>query len=76
MAVQTETRKFKVAEFYKLGEVGILSEDERVELLDGQIMIMAPIGSPDGCRRACRDFYGSTERQVSGRGSKPAPNRR
>ena len=44
MAVQTETRKFKVAEFYKLGEVGILSEDEPVELLDGQIMIMAPIG--------------------------------
>ena len=44
MAVQTETRKFKVAEFYKLGEVGILSEDDPVELLDGQIIIMAPIG--------------------------------
>ena len=44
MAVQTETRKFKVAEFYKLGQVGILSEDDPVELLDGQIMIMAPIG--------------------------------
>src|ERR1700745_1734383 len=44
MAVQAETRKFKVAEFYKLGEVGILSEDDPVELLDGQIMIMAPIG--------------------------------
>src|SRR5260370_6621393 len=44
MAVQTETRKFKVAEFYKLGEVGILSEDDPVELLDGQIMMMAPIG--------------------------------
>jgi len=44
MAVQTETRKFKVAEFYKLGEVGILSEDDPVELLDGQIMLMAPIG--------------------------------
>ena len=44
MAVQTETRKFKVAEFYKLGEVGILSEDDPVELLDGQIMVMAPIG--------------------------------
>ena len=42
MAVQAETRKFKLGEFYKLGEVGILSEDEPVELLDGQIMIMAP----------------------------------
>lgn len=44
MAIQSETWKFKVAEFYKLGEVGILSEDDPVELLDGQIMIMAPIG--------------------------------
>jgi len=44
MAVQTKTRKFKVAEFYRLGEVGILSEDDPVELLDGQITIMAPIG--------------------------------
>jgi PIN domain nuclease of toxin-antitoxin system len=44
MAVQAETRKFKVAEFYKLGEVGILSKDDPVELLDGQIMIMAPVG--------------------------------
>ena len=44
MAVQAQTRKFKVAEFYKLAEVGILSEDDRIELLDGQIMVMAPIG--------------------------------
>src|ERR1700745_845643 len=44
MAVQAETRKLKVAEFYKLGEVGILSEDDPVELWDGQIIIMAPIG--------------------------------
>ena len=44
MGVQTETRKFNVAEFYKLAEVGILSEDDRVELLNGQIMLMAPIG--------------------------------
>ena len=44
MAVHWETRRFRVAEFYKLGEVGILSEDDPVELLDGLIMIMAPIG--------------------------------
>jgi Uma2 family endonuclease len=44
MSLQTETRSFNVTEFHKLAEVGILSEDDRVELLDGQIMIMAPIG--------------------------------
>jgi hypothetical protein len=52
MAIQAETRRFKVVEFYKLGEVGILSEDDPVELLDGQIMIMAPIpGYTDSPRR-------------------------
>ena len=44
MEAKRTTRKFKVNEFYKLAEVGILSEDARVELLDGQIMVMAPIG--------------------------------
>jgi len=44
MATKTATRRFNVEEFYKLARVGILSEDDRVELLDGQIMVMAPIG--------------------------------
>jgi Uma2 family endonuclease len=38
------TRRFNVYEYHKLAEVGILGEDDRVELLDGQIMVMAPIG--------------------------------
>jgi len=38
MEAKTTTRKFKVSEFYKLAEVGILSENDRVELLDAQIM--------------------------------------
>jgi Uma2 family endonuclease len=44
MPVEAQTRKFTVTEFYKLAEAGILSEDDRVELLSGQIMVMAPIG--------------------------------
>jgi Uma2 family endonuclease len=44
MATKTTPRKFSVEEFYKLAEVGVLSEDDRVELLDGQIMVMSPIG--------------------------------
>ena len=44
MTVEAQTRKFTVSEFYKLAEAGILSEDDRVELLNGQIMVMAPIG--------------------------------
>ena len=39
-----QTRKFTVAEYYRMGEVGILGPDERVELIDGEIIVMAPIG--------------------------------
>jgi Uma2 family endonuclease len=37
-------RRFTVEEYYRLVEAGILEEDARVELLDGQIIPMAPIG--------------------------------
>ncbi len=38
------TYRWSVEEFQKLGEVGIFHEDDRVELLNGEIVIMAPIG--------------------------------
>ncbi|MGI9113425.1 MAG: Uma2 family endonuclease [Chthoniobacterales bacterium] len=37
--------RFTVDEFDKLGEAGIFDEDDRVELLDGEIIVMSPIGS-------------------------------
>ena len=39
-----ETRKFTVAEYYRMAEVGILRHDERVELIEGEIFLMPPIG--------------------------------
>ena len=39
-----EKRKFTVAEYYRMAEVGILHHTERVELLDGEIIVMAPMG--------------------------------
>ena len=39
-----ETRKFTVAEYYRMGEAGILKPDERVELIEGEIIVMPPIG--------------------------------
>ena len=35
---------FTVEMYHKLGELGVFSEDDRVELLDGQIVEMSPIG--------------------------------
>ena len=44
MIAHAETYRFSVEEYNKLGEAGIFHEDDRVELLDGEIIIMAPIG--------------------------------
>lgn len=38
------TRRFTVDEYYLMAEVGIIKPGERVELLDGEIVPMSPIG--------------------------------
>lgn len=45
MVVQLLRHRFTVADYHRMAEAGILPEDDRVELIDGEIMEMAPIGS-------------------------------
>ena len=37
-------RRFTVAEFCAIGDAGVFAPEERVELLDGDIIVMPPIG--------------------------------
>jgi Uma2 family endonuclease len=45
-ATEPRRHRLTVHDYYRMGEVGILAPDARVELIDGEIVDMAPIGSP------------------------------
>jgi Uma2 family endonuclease len=44
MPVET-LHRFNVQEYYRMAETGVLRPDARVELLDGKVLNMSPIGS-------------------------------
>ncbi|MDQ3703195.1 MAG: Uma2 family endonuclease [Chloroflexota bacterium] len=46
MATGAAPRRFTVDEYFEMARAGILTEDDRVELIDGQIIQMSPIGDP------------------------------
>jgi len=45
MAVTLRRRRFTLDEYHRMGETGILGPQDRVELIEGEIIEMAPIGS-------------------------------
>ena len=55
-------RRFTVDEYLAMERVGILHEDDRIELIDGETIIMPPIGDgetiimPPGTHEACTDW--------------------
>jgi Uma2 family endonuclease len=57
MATAIERWRFTVDDYRRMAEAGILTEDDRVELLDGEIVRMSPVGDPhiasvNRCNRA------------------------
>lgn len=44
MSTLPEPRRFTVTEYLRMAEAGVLRPDERVELIDGQIVAMSPQG--------------------------------
>lgn len=46
MSTLIKRRLFTVHDYHRMGEAGILQEDDRVELIYGEIVTMSPIGNP------------------------------
>ena len=44
MAKQVAARRFTVDEFQRMAESGVFDEDDRLELLDGEVIQMNPVG--------------------------------
>ena len=42
--VEVPRRRFTVEEFHRMAEAGLLTEDDRVELIEGELWEMTPIG--------------------------------
>ena len=48
MSSQITRKRFTIDDCYKMAEVGILSPDERTELINGEILILPPPGPRHG----------------------------
>jgi Uma2 family endonuclease len=46
MAIELTRRLFDVDEYHRMAEVGILTDEDRVELIDGEIVEMTPLAPP------------------------------
>jgi len=64
MVVQLQRHTFTVSDYHRMLEAGILTEDDRVELICGEIIAMAPIGSRHAnCVDGLNDLLGETLRR-------------
>ena len=56
MSTKLLTRRFTVTQYHQMNAAGILTEDDRVELINGQILELSPIGTKHA---ACVDRLNS-----------------
>lgn len=59
MSIPVLKRRFTVKDYHKMGEIGVFENDEKTELINGEIIKMSPIGKRHAsCVNRCnRLFY-------------------
>ena len=67
MTVTVERRRFTVDEFRRLAEVGLVAPDERLELIEGEVMRMSPIGRRHA---GCVDYLTTVLARQCGEGAR------
>ena len=69
----TTAKRFTIAEYHRLAELGFFEEDERVELIKGEIIQMAAKGTPHSvCEtRLERELYRQVGDRATLRGQQP-----
>ncbi|MBW4429670.1 MAG: Uma2 family endonuclease [Nostoc desertorum CM1-VF14] len=59
---QTRVRLWNVDEYHRMLETGIITADERVELIDGQVIPMSAKNPPHAAATLCPGFLTNSEK--------------
>ncbi len=67
LPAEVTKHRFTVEEYHKMGEAGIFGEDDRVELIDGEVVEMNPIGPRHArCVRRLNTLLGRLAGRLAG----------